>query len=45
MIAKAGKDRVQLPFFSLVNLRTAAQTLERIGFKRTLTVIPNHAPA
>ena len=45
VIAKAGKERVQLPFFSLVNLRTAAQTLERIGFKRTLTVIPNHAPA
>lgn len=45
VIAKAGRDGVELPFFSLVNLRTAAQTLERIGFKRTLTVIPNHAPA
>jgi len=45
VIAKAGQEQVQLPFFSLVNLRTAAQTLERIGFKRTLTVIPNHPPA
>lgn len=45
VIAKTGQDRVQLPFFSLVNLRTAAQTLERIGFKRTLTVIPNYASA
>ena len=44
VIAKVGQDDVDLPFFSLVNLRTAAQTLERIGFKRTLTVIPNHAP-
>ncbi|MDE2879585.1 DUF6119 family protein [Candidatus Palauibacter soopunensis] len=42
VIAKTGQDQVQLPFFSLVNLRTAAQTLERIGFKPTLTVIPNH---
>ena len=45
VIAKTGQNEVQLPFFSLVNLRTAAQTLERIGFKRTLTVIPNHMPA
>ena len=43
VIAKTGQDQVQLPFFSLVNLRTAAQTLKRIGFKRTLTIIPNYA--
>ena len=44
VIAKTGRERVELPFFSLVNLRTAAQTLDRIGFKRTLTVIPNREP-
>ena len=41
VIAKRGREQVALPFFSLVNLRTAAQTLDRIGFQRTLTVIPN----
>ena len=45
VISKTGRDQIQLPFFSLVNLRTAAQTLERIGFKRTLTVISNHVSA
>lgn len=44
VIAKTGRERVELPFFSLVNLRTAAQTLERMGFRTTLTDVPNREP-
>ena len=41
IIAKPGKDDVQLPFFSAVNLRNTAQWLEAMGFRVTLTRIAN----
>ena len=43
IIAKPGKDNVQLPFFSLVNLRLFANILRRTGYSKiTLTIVPNH---
>ena len=41
IIAKPGKDDVQLPFFSAVNLRNTTQWLRAMGFRVTLTKIAN----
>ncbi len=42
IIAKPGKDTVQLPFFSAVNLRNTTQWLRLMGFRVTLTIVANH---
>ena len=45
IIAKPGKDDVQLPFFSLVNLRLFTNIIRRTGYSKiTLTIIPNRHP-
>ena len=42
IIARPGKDDVQLPFFSLVNLRLFTNILRRAGYSKvTLTIIRN----
>lgn len=41
IIAKPGKDDVQLPFFSAVNLRNTTEWLGAMGFRVTLTRIAN----
>lgn len=42
IVARPGKDDVQLPFFSLVNLRIFTDIIRRMGYSKiTLTVIPN----
>ena len=42
IIAKPGKEDVQLPFFSLVNLNLFTNIIRRRGYSKvTLTIIPN----
>ena len=42
IIAKPGKDGVELPFFSAVNLRNTTEWLRLMGFRVTLTTVANH---
>ena len=42
IVAKPGNNDVQLPFFSLVNLRLFTNIIRRAGYSKiTLTIIPN----